>query len=68
MQSESLIIWGMLFGAIGLGFFVYGKRQKAIVPLLVGIALFIVPYFISNAYVLVIVGALLVALPYYIRL
>jgi len=58
----------MLFGAIGLGFFVYGKRQKAIVPLLVGIALFIVPYFISNAYVLVIVGALLVALPYYIRL
>jgi len=58
----------MLFGAIGLGFFVYGKRQKAIVPLLVGIELFIVPYFISNAYVLVIVGALLVALPYYIRL
>jgi len=58
----------MLFGAIGLGFFIYGKKQKAIVPLLTGIALFIFPYFISNAYALVLVGIILVALPYFIRL
>ena len=68
MESESQIIWGMIFGAIGLGFFVYGKRQKAVVPLLVGIALFVVPYLVANVYVLVAAGAVLVALPYFVRL
>lgn len=67
MESASLLIWGMLFGAIGLGYFMYGKKQRAVVPLFVGIALFIFPYFISNIYMLVAVGAGLVALPYFVR-
>ena len=56
MKGTSLLIWGMLFGAIGLGFFTYGRKQKAVVPLFTGITLFIFPYFISNIYVLVIAG------------
>ncbi len=68
MEGTSLLIWGMVFGAIGLGFFTYGKRQKAAVPLCTGIALFMFPYFISNVYMLVIVGVLLVALPYFMRI
>jgi len=68
MEGTSLLIWEMIFGAIGLGFLTYGKKQKAVVPLITGIALFIIPYFISNVYMLVIVGAGLVALPYFLRL
>ncbi len=68
MEGTSLLIWGMVFGAIGLGFFMYGKKQKAVVPLCTGIALFMFPYFISNVYMLVIVGVLLVALPYFMRI
>jgi len=68
MEGTSLLIWGMLFGAIGLGFFTYGRRQKAVVPLLTGIALFVFPYLISNVIMLVIVGVILVALPYFIRI
>ena len=41
MDSTSQIVWAMLFGAIGLGFFTYGKRQKSAVPFLAGIALFV---------------------------
>jgi hypothetical protein len=67
MEGTSLIMWGMVFGAIGVGFFIYGKKQKAFVPLIVGIALCVIPYFISNVYVLVIAGAVLVALPYFVR-
>jgi predicted membrane protein len=67
MEGTSLLIWGMLFGAIGLGFFTYGRKQKAVVPLFTGIALFIFPYFISNVYVLVIAGIVLVVLPYFVR-
>jgi len=68
MEGTSLLVWGMLFGAVGLGFFSYGKKQKAVIPLLTGIALFVFPYFISNVYALVIVGIILVALPYFVRL
>ena len=68
MESTSLLIWGMLFGAIGLGYFTYGKKQKAVVPLFVGMALFIFPYFISNIYVFVTAGIVLVVLPYFVRI
>ena len=66
MEDTSLLLWGMLFGAIGLGYFSYGKKQKAVVPLYVGIALFIFPYFFTNIYVLVIVGVCLSILPYFL--
>lgn len=67
MQGTSLLIWGMIFGAIGIGFFTYGKRQKALVPLFTGVALFVFPYFVSSVYLLVIIGVGLVVLPYFVR-
>ena len=67
-MNQSLLLWGLLFGSLGLGFFVYGKRQKAVVPLLCGLALMIVPYFVSSSLLLVIVGSALVAVPYFVRL
>jgi predicted membrane protein len=68
MESTSLLVWGMLFGSIGLGFFIYGKRQRAIVPLVTGITLFIFPYFISDATLLIIIGAILIVVPYFVRI
>ncbi|MGB6010792.1 MAG: hypothetical protein WBI57_05950 [Desulfobacterales bacterium] len=43
MNSTSTLMWGMIFGSIGLGFFVYGKKQKAVIPLISGIGLIVVP-------------------------
>ena len=68
MDDTSLLVWGMVFGSIGLGFFIYGKKQKAIVPFVTGIALFIFPYFIADVYILVLTGTALVALPYFMRI
>ena len=65
--STAVLIWGMIFGSIGVGFFVYGKKQRAIVPLCVGVALCAFPYFIANVYVLVGIGVVLVAIPYFVR-
>ncbi len=67
MDSTSLLLWGMLFGAIGLGYFTYGRKQRAAAPLLVGIALMVFPYFVPNVYMLVLVGAVLIVLPYFVR-
>jgi len=68
MEGTSLLIWGMLFGAVGLGFFTYGKKQKAVIPLFSGIALFVFPYFISNVYILVFIGVIIVSLPFFVKI
>ena len=39
-MDTSSLLWGLLFGSIGLGFFVYGRRQKRFVPQASGTNLF----------------------------
>jgi predicted membrane protein len=68
MDDTSMLLWGVVFGSIGLGFFIYGRKQQAVVPLVVGIALFVVPYVISNLVLLLLAGIILIALPYFVRL
>lgn len=66
-MSGSLLVWAVLFGSIGFGFFVYGKKERAIVPLLAGIALIVAPYLVSNVILLLLIGCALVAAPYFVR-
>lgn len=65
---QAQLLWGLLFGSIGLGYFIYGKKQKAVVPLVCGVALMLFPYFVSHALLLVVIGAALTAIPYFLRL
>ncbi len=67
MESEYQIFWGMLFGVIGFSYFIYGKKQNAVMPFFSGIALCVFPYFVSNVYIMVLIGAVLLALPYFIK-
>jgi hypothetical protein len=61
------LMWGMLFGSVGLGFWMYGRKQKQLVPWLSGLGLMLVPYFVSNTWVLLALGAALCALPRFVR-
>jgi hypothetical protein len=56
-----------VFGTVGMGFFVYGKKQQAAVPLVCGLALMVFPYFVSNSVFLVLIGVALIAVPYFVR-
>lgn len=38
-MSTASLLWGISFSAIGVGFFVYGKRQGMIVPWVCGLGL-----------------------------
>jgi hypothetical protein len=68
MADEALLLWGVVFSSLGLGYFIYGKRQGAPVPLVCGLVLMVYPYFISSTLVLVALGMVLAAIPYFIRL
>lgn len=66
-MTGSILLWGLLFGSIGFGFALYGKQQRAPVPLLCGIALMIYPYFVPNVIALLAIGVVLMAIPYFFR-
>lgn len=67
-MNTAQLLWGIFFGSAGLGFFLYGKKQSAIVPLVCGLALMIYPYLVSSTLLLVGIGAALMAIPYFLRL
>ncbi len=65
--STSILLWGLLFSSIGLGFCIYGRRQRAVVPLVCGIGLMVFPYFVANVPLLVAIGVALITIPYFLR-
>lgn len=67
-MTTGVLLWGVLFSSVGLGLFLYGKKQRVVVPLVCGLVLMIYPYFIPNLYALVGIGVVVTALPYFLRL
>lgn len=66
MDSTTLFL-GLIFGSVGAGYFVYGKKQKKMMAFIAGIGLCVVPYAVSNIPLLTILGIALVALPFLFR-
>jgi hypothetical protein len=62
------MLWGLLFSGAGFVFFSYGRKQRAAVPLVCGIALMVYPYLVSNVILLVAIGVALCAIPYFFRM
>jgi hypothetical protein len=60
MGNSSYLFAALIWGSIGLGFAIYGKKQQAMVPLVGGIVLMGITYFISSALYMSLVGLLLV--------
>ena len=66
-MTAAQLLWGVLFSSVGVGYFIYGKKQSSLIPLVCGIALMGYVYFISNVYLLVAVGVVIAAIPYFLR-
>jgi hypothetical protein len=61
------LMGGILFGSIGFGVFIYGKKNSELKPTLIGIALMIYPYFLRGTIALYLVGIGLTAALYFFR-
>jgi len=67
MDTASLL-WGLLFGSIGVGYVIYGRKQRVPVAFASGLALIAFPYFVSNTLAMVAVGIVLLAAPFVLKL
>lgn len=67
-MNTTVLLLGVVFSSIGLGYFIFGKKQKNMVVLVSGIILMLYPYFIENIFFMLIIGIALIFLPKFIKI
>ena len=65
-MNVAQLFFSVLAGAVGFGYIVYGRRQAKLVPVVSGLLLCGYSYFIESWVWLSIVGAVLLAAPFFI--
>jgi hypothetical protein len=58
--SGASLLASLLVGTVGVGLFIYGKKQLRIPQLITGIALMVYPYFVGGALAIYGIAALLI--------
>ncbi|WP_263141705.1 hypothetical protein [Pseudomonas sp. RIT-PI-AD] len=67
MEDQTSLLLGIVFSGIGVGYFLYGKRQQHLVSLLCGLLLMGFTYFVSDLWVTLAIGLGAMALPFLLR-
>jgi len=67
MDTTHLIL-GLIFSSIGIGYFIYGRKQSNIVTRYCGIALVLYPYLVTDTLALVAVGVGLMLVPRFVEI
>jgi len=67
MDTTDLIL-GLIFSSIGVGYFIYGRKQSNIVTRYCGIALVLYPYLVTDTLALVAVGVGLMLVPRFVEI
>jgi len=65
--SAHSLVASMIWGAIGMGFFIYGKKQQSMVPLFGGVLIIGVSYFIESALYMSLAALALLAGVYWLK-
>lgn len=68
MTESSYLVISLVFSSIGLGYFIYGRKQKHTVAFYSGIALMVFPYFVTGTAGMITTGAILMLAPKFIKL
>ena len=66
MFNGTTLLASLLWGSIGLGYFIYGKKQGSWAPLAGGISMIATSYFAGSVVVMSIVCAALMGFVYYV--
>ena len=62
--SPSFLFASLVWGSIGLGYFIYGKKQQSLPAMIGGILMMVVSYFVGSALGMSLICILLVVAVY----
>lgn len=66
-MSGTTLFLGLLLGSIGTGYFMYGKKQRRLIPMISGTGLFVLPYLVQSWLPLTGLSLVLCLLPFIIQ-
>ena len=63
MDTTTLFL-GLIFGSVGMGYLIYGRKQKHGIALISGVALCALPYLVSDILFITLIGVGVMAAPF----
>ena len=66
MFNASFLFASLVWGSVGLGYFIYGKKQSSWTPMIGGVLMMAVSYFISSALLMSLVCIAAMAAVYFL--
>lgn len=66
MFNASFLFASLLWGSIGMGYFIYGKKQQTLSAMAGGVLMVIVSYFIGSAFLMSLVCLGIMAAVYFL--
>jgi predicted phage tail protein len=66
MFDTSFLFASLFWGSVGLGYFIYGKKQASWLPMVGGVLMMAASYFIGSALLMSLLCAGLIAAVYYL--
>jgi hypothetical protein len=67
LLSAHYLVASLIWGSVGLGFFIYGKKQQSMVPLFGGLLIIGISYFIDSALYMSLAAIALLAGVYWLK-
>jgi len=66
-MDGNALMFSFLFGMVGTGMLMYGRKASRLVPVIVGLGLMILPCVIPNLLVMTIVCGAMALTPFFVR-
>jgi hypothetical protein len=67
LLNARFLVASLIWGSVGLGLFIYGKKQQSMVPLFGGLLIIGISYFIDSALYMSLAGIALLAGVYWLK-
>jgi predicted phage tail protein len=64
MFSSNTLFASLIWGSVGMAYFIYGKKQSAWVPMVGGVLMIAVSYFVSSALIMSLICGVIIAAIY----
>ncbi|MEO6035134.1 MAG: hypothetical protein ABIQ35_07760 [Verrucomicrobiota bacterium] len=65
-MNANTLVASLIWGSIGTGFFIYGKKQRSMIPLFGGIIMVGLSYFVASAFGMSVSCLVLLAVMYFL--
>jgi hypothetical protein len=64
--DANFLFASLIWGSVGIGYFIYGRKQQAVVPLIGGILMIVASYFAPSALDMSLICIVLMAAVYWL--